>query len=279
MSTPSTSEYLIKPNEISPGWVLLYATTFALQLFCASFRAFIAYPILAVFSWLFAMFTGGIHLPHIHLAAVVIGYGPLALSLLTLILPIDGWWWQTAEGARRASERERLIYEDAIEQLKQTDPGLREPRRWCVLDIDDQNAAAYADTLMLTRGILESPLLTGVLAHELGHLNTSDARLTAALHRLTTPPRGYVRRGLKTICFFATGAAGMWPVRAAWGAYWRHREYEADRYAATLGEGQTLSILLDERALNDLPVPFVWLTEHTHPPTELRVDRLAHHAA
>ncbi len=26
--------------------------------------------------------------------------------------------------------------------------------------------------------------------------------------------------------------------------------------------------------MHDHPVPFIWLTEHTHPPTELRVDRL-----
>lgn len=280
MSTPRPAEYLIKPKEISPGWVLLYATTFALQFFCASFRAFIAYPALSVFAWLLAIFTGGhVHIPYLHVAALVIGYGPLVLSLLTLVLPIDGWWWEQSEGARRPSERERYVYEDAIQQLKQTNPALREPRRVCVLDIDDENAAAYADTLMITRGMLESPLLAGVIAHELGHLNSSDARLSAALHRLTTPPRGHVRRGLRTICFFATGAAGMWPVRAAWGAYWRHREYEADHYAAALGQGQLLAVFLDERALNDLPVPFVWLTEHTHPPTELRIDRIAHNPA
>ncbi len=279
MSTPRTGEYLIRPKEISPGWVLLYATTLGLQLFCASFRAFIAYPILTVFAWLFAMFTGGIHVPYIHLLAVFIGYGPLALSLLTLILPIDGWWWEQSEGARSPSEREQLIFDDAIEQLRHADPALREPRRWCVLDRDEENAAAYADTLMVTRGLLEGPLLTGVIAHELGHLNSSDARLTAALHRLTTPPRGHVRRGLKTICFFATGAAGMWPVRAAWGAYWRHREHEADNYAAQLDQAPALSAFLEDRVLYDLPVPFVWLTEESHPPTEHRIDRLAHYPA
>jgi len=26
--------------------------------------------------------------------------------------------------------------------------------------------------------------------------------------------------------------------------------------------------------INDHPVPFIWLTEHTHPPTELRIDKL-----
>lgn len=97
-------------------------------------------------------------------------------------------------------------------------------------------------------------------------------------HRLSTPPRGEVHRGLKTIAFIATGAAGMWPVRTMWGVYWRAREHHADHYAANLGQADALSHFLDTCALeNDLPVPFVWLTEHTHPPTEHRIDRLDHH--
>ncbi len=144
-----------------------------------------------------------------------------------------------------------------------------------MLDEEIENAGAYADTLMVTRGLLDSGYLEPVLAHELGHLNTSDGRLTAALCRITTPPRGQVHRGLKTISFLATGAIGMWPLRAAWGAYWRSREHHADHYAAHLGQANNLGEFLDERrALIDLPVPFIWLSEHSHPPTEHRVERL-----
>lgn len=172
-----------------------------------------------------------------------------------------------------------MIYDDAIAQLRQADPRLREPRRWFVIDEEQEDAAAFADTVMVSRGLLDSGYLPAVLAHELGHLNSSDGRLTAALYRITTPPRGEVRRGLKTICFFATGAAGMWPLRAAWGAYWRGREHHADRYAGNLGQAETLGEFLDERrALIDLPVPFVWLSDHTHPPTEHRVEHLTHGA-
>lgn len=130
-------------------------------------------------------------------------------------------------------------------------------------------------TLLVNRRLLDSGYLQAVLAHELGHLNSSDGRLTAALHRITTPPRGEVRRGLKTICFLATGAAGMWPLRAAWGAYWRSREHHADQYAANLGQADALGEFLDERrALIDLPIPFMWLSDHSHPPAEHRVERL-----
>ncbi len=270
MRAPRTGKYLISPKELSPSWLLLYLATFALQVPCAAIRGFVAYPVI----WLFFKLAGQPTSP-VHLIALVVGYGPFALSLATLVLPLGSWWWEQQAGGRSPSEREQLIYQDALAQLRQTNPSLREPRRWFVLDEENENAAAYADTLMVTRGLLDSGYLEAVLAHELGHLNTSDARLTAALCRITTPPRGQVHRGLKTLAFLATGAIGIWPLRAAWGAYWRSREHHADHYAAHLGQANTLGEFLDERrALIDLPVPFIWLSEHSHPPTEHRVERL-----
>jgi Zn-dependent protease with chaperone function len=275
MQAVRTQDHVISRQEVSPGWVGLYVLTFLLQLPCAAIRALVAYPaVWAVFK-LLKQPTG-----LAHTIAMGVGYGPLVLSVATLILPLGGWWWEQQVGGRSPSERERVVYEDAIAQLKQADPGLRGPRRWFVVDDDgSENAAAYADTVMVTRGLLDSGWLEPVLAHELGHLNSSDARLSAALGRLTTPPRGKTRRGLKTICFFATGAAGMWPLRGAWGAYWRSREHCADQYAARLGQAEALGSFLDERRASiDVPVPFVWMTEHSHPPTEHRVDRLSHPA-
>ncbi len=198
---------------------------------CAAIRGFVAYPVI----WLFFKLLGQPTSP-VHLIALVVGYGPLALSLATLVLPLGGWWWEQQAGGRLPSEREQLIYQDALAQLRQANPRLREPRRWFVLDEENEGAAAYADTLMVSRGLLDSGYLEAVLAHELGHLNTSDGRLTAALCRITTPPRDQVHRGLKTLSFLATGAVGMWPLRAAWGAYWRSREHHADHYAAHLGK-------------------------------------------
>lgn len=211
----------------------------------------------------------------VHDIALIVGYGPLALSLAMLLLPLDGWWWEQSTGGRAPSEREQLVYEDAIAQLRQADPKLRAPRRWFVTDDESEQSAAYADTVMVGRGLLDSGYLEAVLAHELGHLNTSDARVTAALDRITTPPYREVRRGLNTLCFVASGAIGMWPLRAPWSAYWRSREHKADQYAASLNQAQALGEFLDERrAMIDLPIPYIWLTEHSHPPTEHRVEHL-----
>ncbi len=267
---PATSAYVISAEEIRPSWALLYAVTFALQLICGAIRGLIAYPLL----WLLFTVFGQTTSPA-HTLAWIIGYGPLILSAVTLILPLGGWLWEQQIGGRSPSERERLIYEDALAILAQADPALRPPRRWFVLDQPHVNAAAYADTLMLTRGLLESGYLEPVLAHELGHLNSSDSRLTAALHRLTTPPRRKLPFPLGTLGFLISGALGVWLTRTPWAAYWRAREFAADHYASKLGQGQDLVRFLDTHALeNDLPVPFIWLSEQSHPFSEHRIDRL-----
>ncbi len=270
---PSLGAYVLDAPDIHPGWVLAYTATLALQMVCATVRMIvvglmleIAFSILGEPNWL------------AEALALTIGYGPLALSFATLLVPVGGFLWMQQAGGRSPSERERLIYEDALSVLAEKDPGLRPPRRWFVLDEHYLNAAAYADTLMVTRGLLESGFLEAVLAHELGHLNSSDARLAAALHRMTTPPRRQLRSPFRTISFIASGALVVWVTRTPWAAYWRTREYHADQYAARLGQAQTLARFLDTNALqDDLPLPFVWLTQHSHPFTEHRIDRLYQH--
>jgi Zn-dependent protease with chaperone function len=78
-----------------------------------------------------------------------------------------------------------------------------------------------------------------------------------------------------TISFAKGGKVGLRITGPAWGTYWRQREYKADLYAAKLGQADELADFLEIHALiHDHPLPFIWLTEHTHPPTELRIDKL-----
>jgi Zn-dependent protease with chaperone function len=270
MRVRSTTEYLIAAEEIEPGWALLYAVTFALQSLCASVRALAAFALLYPVHVLF-----GESLALLHFLSLVAGYGPLVLSLGTLILPLGSGWWRLQTGGRDPSRRERLLCDDAMSVLTRADPSLRPPRRWFVVDEPQPSAAAYADTLMITRGLLESGCLEVVLAHELGHLNSSDARLTAALHRLTTPPRRPLAFPMRAAGFVASGAVATWVMRVPWAAYWRAREFHADAYAASLGSAEALAGFLEQNALDDdLPVPFAWLSARSHPPTEYRIDRL-----
>jgi Zn-dependent protease with chaperone function len=231
---------------------------------------------------------------------------PTGWAIFALITPLSGGvWWRTNMGGRPPSERERVAYEEALQELRgQAEVPFQEPGRWFVLDTPDPDAAVCGSTLALSRGLFETSYLPAVLAHELGHLNTSDGRLTAALNRLVInalpwrrerEPRERRRfelnaddRVLLTITLvgllvwtvqklasFAKGGFALRLLAPFWGSYWREREYLADAFATNLGEGDELADFLETYALaHDSPVPFIWLSEHTHPPTELRLDRL-----
>lgn len=243
-------------------------------------------------------------------AAGAWGYVELALiptgwALIALITPLGGaWWWRANLGGREPSERERLAYLEAIGLLQaRALAPLRLPKLWFVLDEPQPDAAVCGDALMLSRGLLESEYLPAVLAHELGHLSSSDGKLTAAINRLLVNPLprpSARRRREQPVVFLGTDrllltvtlfGAGLWLGRALvrcarggfglrltapfWGSYWREREYLADQFAATLGQADELADFLEVHALmHDHPVPLIWLTDHTHPPTELRIDRL-----
>ena len=237
---------------------------------------------------------------YMELALIPTGWAAFALAT-----PLGGgWWWRANMGGREPSERERAAYDDAIQLLRaHASPPLRLPSLWFVTDEPQPDAAVCGDTLMLSRGLLENEYLPAVLAHELGHLASSDGKLTAAINRLIINPLPKLRerkerqgnlvilggsRLLLTVTLFgatlwlarlivrfARGGLGLRFLAPAWGSYWREREYIADQYAATLGQADELADFLEVHALiHDHPVPFIWLTEHTHPPTELRIDRL-----
>jgi hypothetical protein len=220
----------------------------------------------------------------------------------------------TKEQVRQVRLRYQAFFgqtQDATELLQaQTRQRLTLPKSWFVLDTPTPDAAVCGETLMLSRALLESEHLPAVLAHELGHLATPDGRLTAAINRLVIlpprPPRreqaDYEQAGdrpqvelaihdqrilltilgirlftwiLKKTLKFVNGGFGLWLTGPLWGAYWRRREYKADAYAAALGQADDLADFLENHALiHDHPVPYIWLTEHTHPPAELRIDKL-----
>jgi Zn-dependent protease with chaperone function len=238
------------------------------------------------------------------------GYWELALApsgwaILALLTPFGGArWWRVNLGGRPPSERERLAYQDAVGLLQAHAPApLVLPRLWFVLDGPQPDAAVCGDALMLSRGLLESDFVAPVLAHELGHLATSDGKLTAAINRLVITLRpwrqerqprerptfvlagdaavlgvtafGALLSLVRCAVRFAQGGLGVRLLAPLWASYWREREYGADAHAARLGQAEELADFLEVHALiHDHPVPFIWLSDHTHPPTELRIDRL-----
>ncbi len=266
------------------GAVVLLAGTIALELPAAWLRLKLTQFFLhdAVYHILYNiafLTTVGIY--------VIAGFG-IVRALAALVNPSgNSWWWRNREGGRQPSGPERVSFNDALDDLKAQDPKVRGPKHWFVVDNPDLEAAVCGDTLLLTRGMLDSDFLKPVLAHELGHLNTIDAKLTAALNRLIIKeprrdperekefPPGLPRLAWRGAMWILRGGLGLRVLAPPWGMWWRQREYEADQYAKHLGQGEELAGYMETNALfYDRPVPFLWLTEHTHPPTELRIDRL-----
>lgn len=181
-----------------------------------------------------------------------------------------GWWWRVNTGGREPSSRELSAYQEAVEELHdRTEGPLPLPSYWFVVDNVEMGASVCGDSMMISRDLLASPYLPAVLAHELGHLDSTDGTIAAALNRLVLQPfrQGRVR--------LWRGGAALRILQPIWSVNWRAREYGADQYAAKLSQGAELALFLQTHALaHDRPVPFIWLTDETHPPTELRIDKL-----
>ncbi|HEV7938653.1 MAG TPA: M48 family metalloprotease [Solirubrobacteraceae bacterium] len=239
-----------------------------------------------------------------------LGTVPTLWAMFALLTPVgSGWWWKQRSGGRSPSAREQRAYEDAVGLLQSnSSKRLLLPSKWFVIDTPLPDAAVQGKTLML----LESDHLPAVVAHELGHLASPDGRIAAALNRLviakatklnsepldmylerhsypgptyqSLPGDRLIRDFFQLARFtirllsFARGGLGLRLTRPVWGLYWRRREYVADAYAAKLGQAEELADFLETHALlHDHPVPYIWLTEHTHPPVELRIGRLRKH--
>lgn len=260
--------------------LVLYTVTLAGQVLAAWVRGLIAYIVLA----LIALITGWA-IPS-NTLALAISVAPLAVSLLALIcppliLPIDGRWWEISSGGRPPEQDEREAFDDAIGQLQEVDPDLRAPKHWFVAEDPSCNAAAYAKTMRVDRGLLESPYAAAVIAHELGHLNSSDGRLSSAIRLMliTETPTPTIRplwslpfRGLAWI---ASGTAVLRFMDNSWEMYWRSREFAADQYAARLGQGSQLSLHLEQEALPyERPIHRMRYSRATHPYTKPRIARL-----
>jgi Zn-dependent protease with chaperone function len=304
-------------------WLVLYGVTLALEVPVILARYLAAWLAIAVLLKVTGGSTAGAE-EWAKLAAIA----PMLWSIAALMNPAGGgWWWQQRMGGREPSKREHEAYVDALTQLQNVSALLLpRPKRWFVVDEAACNAAVCGDTLMLSKGLLESSHLPAILAHELGHLQGIDARLAAAVNRLAidrlqhpqakleeggaaspplsptpfstaraatppaTPPTTVVikqetRSGgliggplhwiLRMSIALLRGGLGLRITAPLWAQIWREQEYEADRWAAHLGQADELADFLERETLaHDHPTPLVWLTNHTHPPTELRIERL-----
>jgi Zn-dependent protease with chaperone function len=262
--------HLIGFKDLGWAWPPLYAVTFGLQFLTGWLRS-LAVALVLLIVQLFTIWWFDLRLP-VKMLALIVGFGPLVVSLATLVLPLGSWIWQQSLGGRRPSEREQAVLDQAFAQLREADPGLRAPGRWIVVDSEEHNAAAYANAIAVTRALLDSPAPQATIAHELGHLNSSDARVTAAVNRLIIPPRDPSVPIFPVLGSLLSGRAALSVMSIPWAMYWRRREGFADAYAARLGQGPGLADFLESGA--DAPTPWKAFGTSTHPWTEHRIDDL-----
>jgi hypothetical protein len=222
-------------------------------------------------------------------------FGPVCWSLLGLLLPGRASLWRLHLGARRPSTEEGEAIADAMGQLRQVDPTLPDPSRFLVIDDPIPTAAVRGLTVLLGRAVIELDSLPAVLAHELGHADSLDGRLTEALQRLSfwddslvpgefangEPDHAVAERGgaiwglARWALRLAGGGEARQVLRPIWGAYWRRREYAADEYAASLGQAEDLA-----RHLADFELPFdppqrrFIFNRAEHPPVAHRIECL-----
>jgi Zn-dependent protease with chaperone function len=266
----------------SPG-MLLYAVTLAGQLLAAAARGLITVVALAIVGLL-----TGWPIP-INPIATALAFAPLAVSLLSvlcppLIAPIDGRWWEMSTGGRAPEQDEREAFEHAFSELQDVDPTLRPPRHWFVAEEPARNAAAYASSLRVNRGLLESPYAAAVIAHEMGHLRSSDAHFTSALNLLLIKPMDtpelhhFWSLPFRGLLWLASGQAVLWLTGNTWEMYWRSREFAADEYAARLGQAEALAQSLTHESLpHERSIPSMRFSRATHPYTKPRIARLQAH--
>jgi len=186
---------------------------------------------------------------------------PVAAFAAFAGLPGGGLLTRWQLGARRASERERLVVAEALSQLPGTVPG---PRWLYVIDDPTAGALVVGQALYLHRALLWDPALCAVIGHELGHINSLDGRMALAARRLTlfaALPAGLLLGGLSLLV-----------LGRLWHIWMRRAEFAADAYAARLGQGAELAAHLERTQFFDVAVPY--LQGRVHPYTEQRIERL-----
>jgi Zn-dependent protease with chaperone function len=209
---------------------------------------------------------------------------PLLCSAIALVLPGRGWLWRRRLGTRRPSEEEKRALEDAAALLGHPFvPGVR------IIDQPLPLALTRGRNLIISRPLIELESLPAVLAHELGHLSSLDARLTEALARLRLwgdpfaptddEPADHAGGALLAVTRWTTclagGGSGELLLAPLWATYWRRREYAADAHAASLGMGEDLAQhLADIEQPLDFSRSCLPFNRAEHPPIALRIERL-----
>lgn len=263
-----------------PGYAL-YAITVFCHLLSAFARGLVVEVVLEIIGSL-----AGWPIPAEPIALVV-AFGPLLVSLLCiicppLVCPIMGRWWEMDFGGRGPVQDELESFERAIGTIQLEDEWFKPPRHWFVAEDDGYNAWVFANSVCLTRGLLESrEAAPAFISHEYPHLRSGDGRLMCARQVLVIwpmePPEILPLRWLpvRVLLWVAGGAAVDWFFASSWDAYWRSREYASDNYTIRVGQGPAFARSLRSHSLpHERPIRRMAFSAASHPYTKQRMARL-----
>jgi heat shock protein HtpX len=187
-------------------------------------------------------------------------YPFLGLELASLALafsPAGEWLLRVMSGARKIrTERDREyltpIFESVYEDVKTNNKRISRKIELYIEETKDINAYAFgSNSISVTRGAMENlteEQLKGVFAHELGHMNNGDTKVTlvmtvgngafTVLWLILKSAMRYKNEDLKFVFMF--NAMIGFVVRCFTAIGDRHQEYMADEFARDNGYGEGL---------------------------------------
>ncbi len=271
-------------------------TAIAMSAFC---MVMLTYCILVI---PLSLYLGRIPLEDWQVFSMAFGLAVLPAVFVAKVPSVAAGNFDVIFATRRPSEREKtLIGEvEAVLQARSVATGIRLPRLvWRIQDSGELNAFAYAhNRVVFTKGLLLKygdtasgiERLSGVIAHEIGHLRNWDTRIQMMQHYLNLPINfgaELANRTLNRIPFvgllFTAGTTVLCiPAKVAEmliNSISRFTEYEADRFAARLIEGNRLSEILDDfsKMEEQQSDTFSAWIQRSHPPAELRHEAVSKH--
>ena len=217
------------------------------------------------------------------------------VSLVVAFSPLGEWLLRVISGARKIrTEKDRnylmpifnAVYEDVKESNKRISRNIQ-----LYIDEDkDINAYAFgSNSISVTRGAMDcltEEQLKGVIAHELGHMNNGDTKVTLVLTVgngafsimwlfLRFASRKYEKSGDLAYVFILVGIIKfLMAIFIAVGN--RRNEYMADKFAYDngFGEGLLETLYLFNEMSGKERIPLKERLKASHPNLDKRIERI-----
>ncbi len=158
-------------------------------------------------------------------------------------------------GARGPTDRELARIVAQVRRVQAAGGGrLQAPQGWLVYDEPQHASFTLGKYIFLTRELIYSDHLGGLLAYELGRLQNGDGQMRLAVQQLV-----------------AQVDKETFPYQEEWVEYWRQQVYLADEFVAQYGLARELIRYLELYQPLDVAKAFLWKEE---PYKAERIDRL-----